>query len=140
MEARMPAFKSWAPWLAEGLAAEHGWPPHTGPDASINLELAAVGRKLASKEGGFSCVSCHAVGSVEASEVVESEGINFVHVAERLLPDYFRRWVRNPLSIDPATKMPVYFDEGRSPLPEVLDGDAERQIEALWQYIRLQAQ
>jgi hypothetical protein len=33
--------------------------------------------------------------------------------------------------------MPVYFDEGRSPLTEVLDGDAEKQIDAIWQYLRL---
>jgi hypothetical protein len=44
----------------------------------------------------------------------------------------------NPLLIDPATKMPVYFDEqGGSPLTEILDGDAPRQIEAIWQYIQL---
>ena len=61
-------------------------------------------------------------------------------VAERLLPGYFRRWLRNPLSIDPQTKMPVYFDEGKSPLTETLDGDAEQQIEALWQYLRLGTQ
>ena len=45
--------------------------------------------------------------------------------------------MRNPLAIDPQTKMPVYFDEGKSPLTEVLDGDAEKQMTAVWHYMRL---
>lgn len=34
--------------------------------------------------------------------------------------------------------MPVYFDEeGKSPLADVLGGDADQQLDALWQYLRL---
>jgi hypothetical protein len=33
--------------------------------------------------------------------------------------------------------MPAYFEDGRSPLTELLDGDAEKQIDALWHYLRL---
>jgi hypothetical protein len=34
--------------------------------------------------------------------------------------------------------MPVYFDaEGKSPLVDYYNGDAEKQIGAIWQYIRL---
>ena len=72
-----------------------------------------------------------------AMEVFESEGINLVYSAERLQPDYYRRWFRAPISIDPQTKMPVYFDEGKSPLTDVLDGDGEKQITAVWEYLRL---
>src|SRR5262249_48718241 len=86
---------------------------------------------------GFSCVSCHGVGPLPALEVFESEGINLAYAAERLLPSYYRRWLRSPLSIDPQTKMPSYFEEGKSPLTEILEGDAEKQINALWQYLRL---
>ena len=45
--------------------------------------------------------------------------------------------MRNPLAIDPQTKMPVYFEEGKSPLTEILDGDAEKQMTAIWHYLRL---
>ena len=41
---------------------------------------------------------------------------DFAYSSERLLPEYYRRWVRNPLAIDAQTKMPVYFEEGKSPL------------------------
>jgi len=101
------------------------------------MELAKIAQKLAGKDGGFSCVSCHSVGPQEALEVFEGEGINFAYSAERLLPQYYRRWMRNPLSIDPQTKMPAYFEDGKSPLTDLLDGDAEKQIDALWHYLRL---
>ena len=122
----MPAFKLQAKLLAEGLAAQHGIPPHTPAEPPINIELAKIGQKLAGKDGGFSCTSCHAVGAVEASEVFESEGINLAKASERLLPEYYRRWLRNPASIDPQTKMPLYFDGGKSQLSEILEGDADR--------------
>ena len=89
------------------------------------------------KEGGFACVACHSVGPVKAVAVFESEGINLAFSAERLLRPYFFRWSRNPQSIDPQSKMPMYFDEGKSPFTEIYDGYADRQIHAMWQYLRL---
>ena len=57
---------------------------------------------------------------------------------DRLQPNYYRRWMLNPLRFDPQTKMPVYFDEdGKSPLTELLDGDALKQIETIRQYLLL---
>jgi hypothetical protein len=119
------------------LAAQHGFSAHTPAEPPVDMDLAKIGQKLIGKDGGFSCISCHGVGKQEAMEVFEAEGVNFIHVAERLLPQYYRRWMHNPLSIDPQTKMPAYFEEGKSPLTDVLDGDAEKQITALWQYFRL---
>ena len=58
-------------------------------------------------------------------------------VGDRLLPEYFRRWMSSPLRVDPQTKMPAYFNQGQSALFDILDGDAGQQIEALHHYIRL---
>jgi mono/diheme cytochrome c family protein len=138
IEARMPAFAQYAQGLASGLAAGHGFPPQTPAEPPVDVEAAKIGRKLVSATGGFVCVSCHAAGSVAAVQVFESQGINFAYTGARAQKSYFHRWVRNPLRIDPATKMPVYFDaEGKSPLADYYNGDAEKQIEAIWQYIRL---
>jgi mono/diheme cytochrome c family protein len=130
LAARMPAFHAFGK-LAEGLAAVHGLP-------AVEPELAQAGAKLVSAAGGFSCVACHAVGASEGAVVVESPGVNLAYSGERLLPDFFQRWLMNPLALDPATKMPVYFDEaGRSQLLEVFEGDGTRQIQAIWEYVRL---
>ena len=124
----MPAFTSRALFLAAGLAAAHGHPPKSPSESPPDPKMAEIGRKLVGKEGGFSCVSCHGVGEVKATEVFESEGINFYHSAERLLPEYYRRWMRNPLAIDPQTKMPTYFENGQSPLTEILEGDPVQRL------------
>jgi mono/diheme cytochrome c family protein len=137
VESRMPAFKSRAIDLAIGMAQLHGYAPRTPTEAPADTALAETGRKLVGKDGGFSCISCHGVGPMLAMEVFESEGINFAYSADRLQPDYYRRWFRAPTSIDPQTKMPVYFDEGKSPLTDVLGGDAEKQISAVWEYLKL---
>ena len=136
--ARMPGFPYYAETLATGLSHRHGYSATSDPGDEIDFDLAEIGRQLVSPVNGFSCVSCHGVGDLKPTQVFESEGINFMYSAERLRKDYYRRWLLNPLRIDPATKMPVYFDEeGESPLYDVLDGQTERQLEAMWQYFRL---
>ncbi|MBN8247346.1 MAG: hypothetical protein J0L84_07870 [Verrucomicrobia bacterium] len=78
------------------------------------------------------------MGEFGATQVFEAPGINLAHSVDRLLPEYYRRWLRAPTSIDPESKMPVYFDEnGRSPLPDVLEGDGPKTIGAIWEYLRL---
>ena len=138
LEARMPSFPAFASNLAVGSAAQNGLPAHTPPDPAPDNELATTGQKLVSSKGGFSCVSCHAVGEFAATRVFEAPGINFAHTYNRVQPDYFRRWVRNPSSLDSTTKMPGFFDEeGRSPLRDVFEGDGPKTIQALWEYLRL---
>ena len=138
LEARMPAFAKRAPALAIGLAAQHGYPPQTPSEPAVSQDLVKIGQKLISSDGGFSCISCHAVADQKATQVFESEGINLAYPADRLLPQYYQRWVRSPPRIDPASKMPIYFDEeGKSPLTEILGGDAGKQIDAIWNYLRL---
>lgn len=138
IDARMPAFPADAALLAEGLAKIRGFPARTPQDPPADAELAAAGRRLVGASGGFACVSCHGAGSFAATQVFEAPGVNFALSHARLQPDWFRRWVRSPISIDPSTKMPVYFDEeGRSPLPDVLGGDGPRTLQALWEYLRL---
>ena len=96
---------------------------------------------MVSPFNGFSCVSCHGVGDLKPTQVFESEGINLAYSAERLRPEFYRRWLLNPIRIDSATKMPVYFDEeGNSPLYDVLEGDSGRQLDAIWQYLLLGSQ
>jgi hypothetical protein len=133
----MPSFPAYAETLASGLAAIHGYPSST-VDSPAKTDLVPTGAKLISSTGGFSCVACHAVGSSSLAQVVESPGVNLAYSGERLLPSFFHRWLMNPIAIDPSTKMPAYFDaEARSQLTEFFDGDAHKQIEAMWQYLKM---
>jgi mono/diheme cytochrome c family protein len=136
IQARMPAFPAYAAGISEGLAAISGYGTSMPPEEPIDEALAAQGRTMVSA-GGFSCVSCHAIGPLGASAVFEAPGVNFIYVGERIRPGYFDRWVRNPQSIDPVTKMPLYFDEdGNSALTDFFGGDGPQTIRALWHYLR----
>jgi hypothetical protein len=134
--ARMPAFKSRAKLLAEAMAMQQGYAPTTRADGAIDEEAAKIGHKMIGKDNGLSCISCHAVNDIPALEVFESEGLNFGLTSARLLKPYFFRWMRNPLAVDPQTKMPAYFEDGKSALTDYYEGDAEKQINALYQNIR----
>ena len=137
LKTRMPAFPAFATNLAAGLAALHGYPAATPAEPPPAPDLVATGATLIGSTAGFSCVACHAVGASSVQLIVESPGINLASSGERLLPAFFHRWLMNPLAIDPSTKMPAYFDaEGRSQLIEYFDGDAHKQVNAMWHYIR----
>ncbi len=136
--ARMPGFAAVpARAIARGIANIHGFPAESPESPPIDEDMAAVGLKLVSPDGGFSCISCHGIGKAGATQVFESAGINLATSYERLQHDYFVRWMLSPLIVDPTSKMPVFFDEeAGSPLFEVYEGNGLRQIEALWQYVR----
>lgn len=136
MPARMPAFAARAQGIAHGMAAHHGFGPTTPEESALDSEMAAAGRKMVGTEGGFSCIACHAVKQFGAQQVFESAGINFGQTGARLRKSFFQRWLMNPLRVDPGTKMPVYFAGGQSPLFDFYDGDAKKQIDAFWEYIR----
>ena len=137
LEARMPAFANHAEDIAQGLAMLNGWPPRTPPEPPIDMDAAKVGQKLVSAAGGLNCVTCHAVGRVP-SQIFETAGINFALSSSRLLKPYAVRWMRYPQLIDPSTKMPLYWDDdGKSPLTDIYGGDGTRQIDAIWEYLRL---
>ncbi len=137
LASRMPAFPMFAKGLVEGYASREGLPTVESALPPADPDAAKVGRKLVSASAGFSCVTCHAVGPFGASAVFEAPGINLVHAADRLRPDFFMRWVRNPQDFDPTTRMPLYFDEeGNSALSEYYGGDGPKTLRALWEYLR----
>ncbi|MGB0579885.1 MAG: c-type cytochrome [Limisphaerales bacterium] len=134
----MPAFPAYAAGLAHGLAHSHGYSDKTAPESKIDEKAAKIGRQMTGVNGGFSCVACHGVGDLQPTQVFEAEGINLSLPARRLQKDYYLRWILNPLKIEPQTKMPVYFDEeGNSMLYDVLEGKTMKQVEAMWQYMRM---
>jgi len=132
---RMPAFPVRADGLAAGLALEHGCPPVSPPAPAASPKLSEIGRGLSGPGGGLDCLACHAIGGKSATKVFEAPAPNFKLARDRLRPDWFVRWVREPLRVEPGTKMPQFFQGGRSQLTEVLEGDASKQIDALWNYL-----
>jgi mono/diheme cytochrome c family protein len=135
MRARMPGFGGRGKAIAAGLALEHGFAPRSAPLAKAHADQAEIGQKLVGRDGGFSCITCHSIVDTKAISPFEAPAPNFLHASERLTHDYYMRWVRKPMRFQPGTKMPQYSEEGRTTLKEILAGEADRQFEAIWNYV-----
>ncbi len=136
LRVRMPAFPSRADTFAAGLHHQHGLPASPALNPSADAELAAIGRDLI-RGDRLGCHSCHALGEEPALGGEGSEEtINFALTRPRLRRAYFDRFLRDPQRIMPGSKMPQFVDEdGYTALYDVFDGEAERQFEAIWQYL-----
>ena len=56
-------------------------------------------------------------------------------MTRRLRRDWFHRYLLDPQKYRPGTRMPAAWPNGRSVVPEILNGNAGVQIEAIWQYL-----
>ncbi|MBK1881001.1 c-type cytochrome [Luteolibacter pohnpeiensis] len=131
---RMPSFHAHPKELAEGLSRLHGFEPSGPQEVKVDPKMAEIGKDLASASG-FGCVTCHAIGDQKATAIFEVEGINLKLASSRLREGYYHRWMDNPPSVTPSTKMPRFSDGNESQRADVLDGDAWKQYDAIWQYL-----
>jgi mono/diheme cytochrome c family protein len=136
LKMKMPAFAAGADLFAQGLSMSHGLPPITPPDSPSSGPTAEDGKKLISTDGGFNCIQCHDVGSAPAIAIFEAPGINLGYLNQRLQKDFYFRWMLNPLRFEPTTRMPKFAqDGGTTPLTGILDGNAQQQFEAIYEYL-----
>jgi len=87
-----------------------------------------VGRELF---GLLQCQACHVLDTIPADRPTDNLAPDLRMASERLQPDWILDWLRSPLSIQPGTRMPMFWpDHPKSPFPQ-LGGDAPAQIEAI---------
>lgn len=137
--ARMPAFKAYATPLAEGLTRLHGFAPGGPEEEEVDGELVEIGKSLVGAEG-FGCTTCHGIGEMEPTAAFEVGAINFALVPDRLRAGYYFRWMDHPAAVVPGTKMPKYADGNKSQRTDVLGGEADKQYQAIWQWLHSQRQ
>src|SRR5262249_43961203 len=136
LQGRMPAFPTYAAGLAEGIASQHGFPAESAPAATVDPQLAEIGYRLTGVADGFSCISCHNVGSQKALAGKDTATVNFACVAERLRPSFYWRYVQDPSHLLPGTMMPKFIGEdGTTQVKTVFNGDPQRQFTAIWNYL-----
>lgn len=132
---RMPAFGAYASPLAEGLSRLHGFEPSGPVEIESKPELVEIGKNLASADG-FGCTTCHGIGAQEPTAAFEVGAVNFELVPRRIREGYYYRWMDKPAAVVPGNKMPNYADGNKSQRGDVLDGDAGKQYEAIWQWLQ----
>ena len=131
---RMPSFRTHASPLAHGFSRLHGLEPNKPAVVKVDSALAEIGKNLVGTDG-FGCTTCHAVGDQKATAAFEVEGLNFNLTPSRIREGYYHRWMDNPQSVTPDTKMPRYSLDNKSQRTDVLEGDATKQFDAIWQYL-----
>ncbi|QTN31601.1 c-type cytochrome [Akkermansiaceae bacterium] len=134
---RMPAFSAYAKPFSEGLSRMHGFEPFGPVKVEVDKELAEIGKGLVGADG-FGCTTCHGIGDQAPTAAFEVGAVNFSLTPERLREGYYHRWMDNPAAVVPGSKMPRYAEGNESQRGDILDGDARKQYEAIWQWLHSQ--
>lgn len=135
MATRMPAFN--IPHIDALLVAlekaDAPCPAEALPAAPFNEVLAADGRRLVGTGQGMACINCH---SINGSKPTGEPAMDLITTTERLRHDWFRAYMRDPASLRPGTRMPNHWPPDQpNPFPQIQEGDADRQIDAIWAYL-----
>lgn len=81
---------------------------------------------------GFSCVACHNFNGENSSG---AGALDLSHVTKSLKKNWFHLFMQNPSRFHATGIMPSFWPGGQSIRPDILDGEADQQIEALWVYL-----
>ncbi len=130
MTIRMPKFPrdrvdALPGWFAEVDAAGSA-APDGGPSDD---DLIEAGRELMD----IGCVECHSFDGFTMPGVV---GVELSGVTERVNREWFQAFLRDPGSLKQRTRMPNFFDAGKTQNAKLLGGDPDRQIAAMWAYLK----
>lgn len=132
MATRMPRFDSPAiRKLAQLLPIADGAGDDHEPEFDATLTFAA--RDMCDA-GAFSCITCHKLAGNNSLGI---PAVDLANTTKRLRYDWFRDYMLEPSKFRPGTRMPQFWPDGKSSLTRILDGNTQKQIEALWIYCKL---
>ena len=81
---------------------------------------------------GLSCIACHDFNGQKSGG---AGALDLVHTTSRIQKNWFHLYMRQPSRFHPTVIMPSYWPGGQATRKEVLDGNTDQQIEALWSYL-----
>lgn len=131
MATRMPLFgEKNIGHLPDLLAkADAGSLPKHEP--AFSNRLIDDGRTIVGKKA-LGCINCHAWGG---RRLPGADGLDLLRMNERLRPEWFHEFLKDPQVFKPRTRMPTGWPEGKSFFPDIQNGETDRQIDAVWAYL-----
>ncbi|MEZ6033619.1 MAG: PA14 domain-containing protein [Planctomycetaceae bacterium] len=99
------------------------------PEAEHRIKAEA---RLLVGDKALSCIKCHTFGRYAATGI---QSLDMTTMNRRLRRDWFHRYLLDPQKYRPGTRMPAAWPNGRTVVPQILQGDSAVQIEAIWQYL-----
>ena len=134
MQTRMPSFgEANLGFLPSLLASVDVIEPVAFPEPGRRERgsIRSAGHKLVGDKG-LNCVACHTFNGKVAPGF---QGMDLLSAYERLRPSWFYQFMLNPTKHRPGIVMPNYWAEGKGTRTDVLDGDADAQVRAIWHYL-----
>lgn len=131
MQARMPLFTERVAGELPALFMNVDVDENKTTDLLSDIEqkeLIEAGRQLVDK----GCVQCHAINGKRMTGVV---GVEMGQPIDRLQADWFKEFLLDPNSKRPRTRMPNFFPQGNASVPQILNGDIQQQVTAIWTYL-----
>lgn len=137
LQVRMPSFEfdeTQRNTITHYFASQDGVPYPYEPKPASDPALLAAGRDLF---GRWQCVKCHVVAGKLPNQDPANMAPDLAKVPQRLRAAWLDKWLADPGSIAPGTRMPSNFpkDASENAYPEILGGDQEKQIAAVRTYL-----
>ncbi len=95
--------------------------------------LRKAGQELLGDKG-LNCINCH---NFNGKPAPVNKGIDLMTSYQRLQPDWFNSFLRNPGAFRPRILMPTAWSNGIASHKTILDGNTDMQIESIWYYLSL---
>jgi putative heme-binding domain-containing protein len=132
MHTRMPRFGlPQVEPLVGLLTAADDQPDREWPREADPKELREAGHQLAGTKG-LNCIACH---TFQRKPAATMSAVDLTEMTERLQHDWFVAYMFNPQLISPGTVMPSFWPGGKTVREQILGGDPQRQLAALWTYL-----
>jgi mono/diheme cytochrome c family protein len=134
---RMPSFEfeeTQRNTITHYFASQDGVAYPYEPKPATDPAMLAAGRDLF---GRWQCVKCHVVAGKLPNQEPANMAPDLAKVPQRLRAAWLDKWLADPGSIAPGTRMPSNFpkDASENAYPEVLGGDQQKQIVAVRTYL-----
>lgn len=94
-------------------------------------EMSQAGRALVGTNG-FGCIQCHDFNGYRSLGI---RAVDLADVRQRIQYPWFRELLRDPAAMNMNARMPQFWTDGQSPVRDVLEGDIDAQIDAVWTYL-----
>ena len=136
LEVRMPTFGLEDDHLNAVIHYFQAIPDQVQPFRTIESVKAsketAIGKELFEL---LRCQQCHVLGEIPADQPTANLAPDLRMSPERLNPEWIDDWMIAPLRIQPGTRMPQFWpNHPKSDFPQ-FDGDGDRQIRAIRDYL-----
>lgn len=133
MNTRMPQFRPEHVEPLVDLFAAADTPLSAPPDSIEDEREARKGGHQLAGRRGLNCIACH---TFQRKRGASMSAVDLTEMAERLRRGWFFQYMEHPQRMSRGTVMPTFWPGGKAIRPEVLAGEKDRQIEAIWRYLQ----